>query len=87
MTEHGRPNFARIQLDVHEMDWVWLDSGGHLRAKFWFDPGLGLDPDPESEAQGGGSGPTNGVRTDANMPCGGGSKSGVNSESNSEARI
>ena len=37
MSAAGRDNFARLELLVGRMDWVWLGAGGHVRARYDFE--------------------------------------------------
>lgn len=40
-SEAGRDNFAVVETRVHSIDWLWLNSTGHRRAKFvWRDGAL-----------------------------------------------
>lgn len=39
-SEAGRENFAVVETRIHAIDWLWLNSSGHLRAKFaWLPSG------------------------------------------------
>ncbi|MBC7536338.1 MAG: pyridoxamine 5'-phosphate oxidase family protein [Ferruginibacter sp.] len=35
-SEAGRKNFAIISTQIHWMEWLWLNSGGHRRATFQY---------------------------------------------------
>jgi pyridoxamine 5'-phosphate oxidase len=41
-TEIGRKNFGVVVTKVNWIDWLWLSSGGHRRAKFEYDAELNL---------------------------------------------
>jgi hypothetical protein len=37
-SEAGRENFTVVETHIHTIDWLWLNSSGHQRAKFVWQP-------------------------------------------------